>query len=597
MSPKATACSAKASSKGGFAFNSITHTRLGRGPLPRADHSPDRRLQAQEQDEAGAAAGAAAAVAPTRRRAVFLGEGNFSFTHSLLHVSDEVLDGYFGGPAVQHGHPEAAAGGHAPLFSASPSTTLELLATSFDGEAEVVEKYPEFGPMRTRMQGFANVTLMHDVNAVLLGELGARLDGEGAEGNGFDFVCWNHPHLGTEDCKLHKVLLHHFLHSARELLRKGGSSAEFRPKVIVPMVEGQGERWEVERVARKLSLRLESCTAFDTSLFPGYECKRNKTGKSFKNGDTKRQWRPGMAGEAPAEAGQERFAASSSDMISFIYRFVESDDGGFRTLADERPAMADTGTASPDNAARNEFVPASRPVARAAVGQATDGRAVKSRGGSFGAPSAAAYECVECGKSFRGAQGLRTHRRQVHELKVYEKIRADEGESLICELCPPELRKVFPNKDALWQHRINKHDAGVDVCVPAHAVEAGARGSKAGAASALVRDKPVWKDDAAERLLGQGVAASAGTPSPDGSSVRVAALQAQGVVKIRESQGCYECPVCQLLIPLDWDMADHLETLKPLVGMQAECPTCAKKFIEHRALKQHYGFCKRRAAA
>jgi hypothetical protein len=45
-------------------------------------------------------------------------------------------------------------------------------------------------------------------------------------------------------------------------------------------------------------------------------------------------------------------------------------------------------------------------------------------------------------------------------------------------------------------------------------------------------------------------------------------------------------------MPGHWQIEQHLETLKPLVGMRAECLECHKVFTEHRALSQHLNFCR-----
>merc|ERR1712070_1202460 len=58
------------------------------------------------------------------------------------------------------------------------------------------------------------------------------------------------------------------------------------------------------------------------------------------------------------------------------------------------------------------------------------------------------FVCITCGKEVRSQQGLKTHQRQVHELKKYiEKSRAT------CTVC----HKQFDSSDALWQHQLSKH--------------------------------------------------------------------------------------------------------------------------------------------
>eukprot|EP00928_Gymnodinium_smaydae_P012052 TRINITY_DN14395_c0_g1_i2.p1 TRINITY_DN14395_c0_g1~~TRINITY_DN14395_c0_g1_i2.p1 ORF type:complete len:650 (+),score=108.40 TRINITY_DN14395_c0_g1_i2:94-2043(+) len=605
----------KVSSAGYFGDNAITHARL----------FPARK-----------SAGAIKASPAENARAIFLGEGNFSFTHSLLRVSDEVIGDFFLGPrsfiqAESTAEPLVSSEGTFRARYASSEdadVTLEVLSTSFDSEEEVAEKYPEFVPMRTRMQTFQNFRVMHDVNAVLLEEL-PRQGNDAQKFDEFDFVCWNHPHLGTEDCKLHKFLLHHFLYSAKKLLRARRASGgnEHAAKVIVSLVEGQGERWEIEQVASKFNLRLESCTAFDTSLFPGYECKRNKTGKSFKNVETKRQWRPGQEGNA--ELGENRYAAASGEMISFVYRFVENDSSlDVKPIRDDRPSAA---VAHAEKAAdcsaqkkstepelqsvieRNRMVPASNIVA-APQCAAAEADAAADPPVVMAQIEPSKHECKLCNKTFRGPQGLFTHMRQVHELKKYEKDKVETGDGLLCDLCAAAggsaQQKRFADKHALWQHKINKHDVddtdasqlcGLCIETSVASDDLGARGSKAGGSSHLVRDTPAWKDGAVENIMRCEKADSCSPDSVDVVSAEdaetVKRLRDQGVEKIWLHEGFYACPTCGQSIPLEWDLADHMETLKPLLGVQAACSICAKTFIEHRALKQHFNYCKRKAVA
>jgi hypothetical protein len=48
----------------------------------------------------------------------------------------------------------------------------------------------------------------------------------------FDLICWNHPHLGVEDFRLHQFLMAHFFHSAKSALKETG-------EVCVSLVSGQ----------------------------------------------------------------------------------------------------------------------------------------------------------------------------------------------------------------------------------------------------------------------------------------------------------------------------------------------------------------------
>ena len=61
-----------------------------------------------------------------------------------------------------------------------------------------------------------------------------------------------------------------------------------------------------------------------------------------------------------------------------------------------------------------------------------------------------------------------------------------------------------------------------------------------------------------------------------------------------EEYDYYPCGVCgQAVVRREWGMELHLETLKPAVGLDMGCPLgCGGKFIEQRALFQHYKFCR-----
>jgi hypothetical protein len=56
------------------------------------------------------------------------------------------------------------------------------------------------------------------------------------------------------------------------------------------------------------------------------------------------------------------------------------------------------------------------------------------------------------------------------------------------------------------------------------------------------------------------------------------------------------CDVCGQAVPSHWLMGQHLETLKPLLGIKASCMVCGKLFTEHRALRQHLNFCRLQTA-
>lgn len=57
----------------------------------------------------------------------------------------------------------------------------------------------------------------------------------------------------------------------------------------------------------------------------------------------------------------------------------------------------------------------------------------------------------------------------------------------------------------------------------------------------------------------------------------------------------YSCPICTQAVPEHWSLEQHMELLKPLVGLKAKCQVCNKLFGEYRAVHQHRVFCEFKA--
>eukprot|EP00754_Rhynchopus_humris_P013994 Rhum_TRINITY_DN14357_c33_g1::Rhum_TRINITY_DN14357_c33_g1_i1::g.84289::m.84289 len=154
-------------------------------------------------------------------------------------------------------------------------------------------------------------------------------------------------------------------------------------------------------------------------------------------------------------------------------------------------------------------------------------------------PAENQFFCKVCGKGFKKAQAVFTHTKQVHEYKKYGDGWTAEGKGIGCRICD----KKFPNDEAVWQHEIAVHTE--DVNIP--------------------------------------------HPSRDGDVVLTPAEEAK-------TYGYFPCEVCGMSVSRhpDWGMAAHLESLKPIVGLEIPCgfEGCSKVFIEQRALRQHRNFCR-----
>eukprot|EP00051_Salpingoeca_urceolata_P014207 m.180348 g.180348 ORF g.180348 m.180348 type:complete len:492 (+) comp18013_c0_seq2:137-1612(+) len=367
---------------------------------------------------------------------------------------------------------------------------LRLLATSFDTESQLLDKYPETGPILRKFKAYDRATVIHEVNAW---DLAASFGDQR-----FDVVAWNHPHLGVEDMRLHRFLLAHFFHSVRGQLAEGGT-------VSVSLVDGQEERWDLKQQAAKQGLRLVREVRFEVEQFDGYVCKRNTYGGSFKNFQTKKQHQSDMP--------STEYSFRMDTVEAALGALAAAGAGAASNVADNPKTATDTSLGSAGKAARRATTPLPQ-----------------------GPSTSESLECEHCHKLFASKRGLRCHVHQVHVLKQFgDDWKPNLPKSFPCDKCS----KRFNSQQAVWQHSMAMHST--------HAVD-------------LVGD-----DDDGARATAAPNAGAAGGYKP--------------------------CPVCGQAVPTHWQISQHLENLKPLVGLSAKCLLCSRLFIEQRALKQHLTFC------
>ena len=156
---------------------------------------------------------------------------------------------------------------------AKPTLKLNLIATSFDSESELATKYPESGKILSKLHeiqcGWLAVKVFHRVDATQIAK--TLLPFEVKDLHECTFC---HPHIGCEDLRKNSSLVAHFFHSSLAL----------KPSFIqITLLEGQYDRWQVEKVSQLNLLKLVGRFAIDPVLLEeyGYETKRHQSGKSF----------------------------------------------------------------------------------------------------------------------------------------------------------------------------------------------------------------------------------------------------------------------------------------------------------------------------
>jgi Zn finger protein HypA/HybF involved in hydrogenase expression len=319
------------------------------------------------------------------KKVLILGDGNFSFSLALAKLLDQK---------------------HSTAVEYLGSANTELICTSFDSYAELISKYHDCERILRELKEYAQV--LHGVNAWELHEF-----------RDIDLVVWNHPHLGTEDFRLHQFLISHFFHSAKQILSETG-------RIRVSLVQGQETRWNVFVQAERVGLHLETMEVFDELKWPGYVVKRNTHGGSFKNIHTKKHVR--------------------TPMKSCVYTFgTASDYIQMETI----PSLL---TSLFGNNFESTFEKKALP---SIVSELTPTREAK-KNKKASAPTD--LVCPHCQKQLFSVRGYQQHVHMVHILKKFGDWKPDRPKEMQCKQC----EKRFADADALAQHEINKHTS-VDV--------------------------------------------------------------------------------------------------------------------------------------
>ncbi|KAJ3099485.1 hypothetical protein HDU96_010695 [Phlyctochytrium bullatum] len=572
--------------------------------------------------------------------ALILGDGNFSFSLALARMIWPPLDGPFRNgarPALSSSPSPSTvsetstttttttattAATHESRQRASaiaraylgvpdhiPSESITLVTTSFDTREQLLQKYPESKDILQHLEEDSrlarHVKVLHGINAWELAShfkpAAAEAEepstsgpqepfwvkGRRADGTvGFDAIAWNHPHLGTEDFRLHRFLMAHFFRSVADVLRQprfattdtDASDAARVPLhpggcVVVSLVRGQETRWNLvhEAIRSDLGLTRDSPFLFEESNWDGYVVKRNKHGRSFKNEQTRKHVGTDMrshgfrfvfgrlggnaaaveAAEVPAvdesrgvilkpDVAQELIAEKLAATLKL------SSKKAIETPLESVPAPASEKSIPADQPSK-EQPSQSGPTAESLSKPAPLKNPNISRKELRKSAVPADLKCPHCSKQLTSARAYQQHVHQVHVLKLFGDSWVPDREATIP--CGAEgCTKMFTSENARWQHHVNKHSV-----VAAGELPPAIGGEEAGTGADLAPDE----DD-------------------DG-----------------EGYGYVPCHVCgQAVARRPWGMRLHLETLKPALGLDMGCPLCPSTFIERRALFQHFKFCR-----
>ena len=206
---------------------------------------------------------------------ITLGDGDFTWSldlgRYLLHTSSSMMDD----TKRKTGIPKEY-------------NAIRLIVTGIDSLKEFQEKYRNYNyvlreleQLNTKSRTNAtrlHVEVIHEVNAIIHNpNTNSRRHPQG------HVVIFNHPHLGTEDAKLHRQFLGHLFHSVHQFwMIPSAVGGVFH----LTLANGQYERWECHTAAQRHGMKLVQQSVFvPNPAMAGwtsvYGHRRHQTGKSF----------------------------------------------------------------------------------------------------------------------------------------------------------------------------------------------------------------------------------------------------------------------------------------------------------------------------
>ncbi|KAJ3121415.1 hypothetical protein HK098_003676 [Nowakowskiella sp. JEL0407] len=214
----------------------------------------------------------------------------------------------------------------------------------------------------------------------------------------------------------------HFFKSAESVVDSNGIIAG---RVILSLVSGQAERWSVFEQSRRSGLVVTERSRFQEELFVGYECKRNKTGQTFKNLNTKKWF---------------------GEMQSELLRFERVGEGDELSAELEKLKLNLGNTELAAHGSAQVVEEKSEKV----ISGMSKTLEVQIRKNRVKRPNVVGnFQCPHCEKKLTSTRSYTQHIHMVHELGLFN----DKGE-FICNQCA----KKFSRQSDLEQHFISKHE-------------------------------------------------------------------------------------------------------------------------------------------
>lgn len=464
---------------------------------------------------------------------LLLGEGNFSFTLGLIKRLSSM---------------------NTPSSTAS---TYNVLSTSYDSYDDIKQKYPD-SAMHTlnminkhckthngsNMNIIINVSILHSIDATISISNQIRTTSSMIDARIFDYIIFNFPHLGVEDCMLHKSMIAHFMHSIKDTMIPNKSV------LYIALSEEQAQRWMLMNIAVINHMKLCNSIPFYHTDWHPYELKRHHTGRSFQS-RLKNYFHYSfimhVSNSGVDDTAPNAYTGGTCDLL--LQLSLEKIENN---TINSKPTIATTSTAVVDD--RTKLKLKKRKYMTVTNDHFTVEKVIDNDNrDNF----CNIYTCNTCGKDFTCEASARTHIYSLHILcKGGEGGGKDKSSNSNCDTSTTstychDCDRRFNNSDAYNQHRLSKHGQ-YDIL------------------------KPDWSIAAKSSL-----------------STDVVKGIVDGEVK---DDKAYKCHVCEALFDNEDTLLYHIaHGYQPISSNDSSTAAlkchCNKIFKDNRALNQHMNRC------
>ena len=492
-----------------------------------------------------------------------LGDGDFTYSLDLVR--------YFTSSS-------SSSSSSSSLSTSVPRTRpLKLILSGIDSFETLTSKYTDtpniLDEIRKQQEKMPSilVSIRHGVNAIVhknsSHNVGVVVDKTVEDDcsicTAADHVLFQHPHLGTENCSLHKRFLAHLFHSATNhwMKRNGGI-------FHLTLVEGQYDRWECQEQAKRHGLILLHQAPFTPPPISHHSKKNddildsNSTNGNVDLNCNRYHYRRHQTGKS--------FASRRPKSTSTTYTFGRTTDKSMY-VATALP-WQQSGCSSSTNAAGETVV--TKPSSSITKIQTTS-------------TSKSTLLCPFCGKEFLEERSRKCHIHDKHpnEVPIDDRSKqprkkrqkkeetsistpGDDGHpSIFCPHCQDSIsadessrRRIFQSAKALETHIRAKHSAIYTYIAPDWSI-------------VKQKEKNNNNTDNHEQTNNR--------DNDDDSNVA-------------DKTKVEECHICGLKL-VGRSFTQHLQDFVPIEGLETfSCQFCSKTFREERAKLQHTNFCSKR---